>query len=225
MLKMVAHLEEMGEYDKAIKYLDEILQDNHTSYHALFLKFRVNKKRGFIDRVMLAKALNEAKAQDASSDVMAVIEEEMKEISNMKSNEDILEKIRKIERLIDGAKSDGEKAAAIEAKRRLDDKKYEEISDDLIEYRISTEDMWHKKLFMALCRKHNCKPYRYYRQKHTTVMVKISKSYLDNVLWKEYLEYSKQLTSLIHEITGEIISKIYKYEEETVIMGEIGYGE
>ncbi|MEA3514414.1 MAG: hypothetical protein U9R34_02985 [Nanoarchaeota archaeon] len=224
ILNIVADLEDKGEYDEALKYLDELLRHISNSYHALFLKFRISKKNGVIDKNILEKALNEAKIQGASVEVIELIENELNELNRISDdgyNEYILKKIKKIERLIEGANSDGEKNAAINAKKRLEGKRYKKEAEDLIEYRISTEDLWHKKLFVALCRKHNYKPYRYYRQKYTTVMIRISKHYLDNVLWKEYLEYSKQLTSLVEDITNEIISKIHKHEEETVIMGEI----
>ncbi len=88
-------------------------------------------------------------------------------------------------------------------------------------YTISTQDMWHKKLFMAICHKHNLNPYRYYRQKRTTVMVNISKVFLDEVVWPEYLKYARILEELVDEITAEIIAKIHKEEKEVVITGEI----
>jgi len=130
----------------------------------------------------------------------------------------IIEQIKKVEALIERAGTDGERQSAILAKERLLKHKREEE----IEYTIHTEDVWHKKLFNALCRKHNLKPYRYYRQKYTTVMVMISKTYLDETLWPEYLKFSKILQELVDDITLEVISKIHKNEDEIVIQGEIG---
>jgi len=129
----------------------------------------------------------------------------------------IVERMKKVEALIERAGTDGERQSAILAKERL--LKHE--SEEEIEYTIHTHDMWHKKLFNALCHKHNLKPYRYYRQKYTTVMVRISKTYLDETLWPEYLQFSKLLQELVDEITIEVISKIHKNEEEIVIQGEI----
>ena len=94
-----------------------------------------------------------------------------------------------------------------------------------IEYTIRTPDMWHKKLFLALCRKHSLKPYRYSMQKYTTVMVRVSKDFLDNVVWVEYIEHSKILESLVDEVTLNIISKIYQDKEETIIQREIGFNK
>lgn len=86
---------------------------------------------------------------------------------------DILEKIKKIEALISGATTYGEKIAAMSAKQRILDKYPElDLTKQVKEWTIRTQDNWHKKLFIALCGKYELKPYRYYRQKYTTVMVK-----------------------------------------------------
>lgn len=129
----------------------------------------------------------------------------------------IFEKIMKVEALIERAGTEGEKQSAIFAKERLEKLKAREE----IEYSISTQDMWHKKLFMAICHKHNLMPYRYYRQKHTTVMVRISRQFIDEVVWPEYLKYAKILEELVDDVAAEVISKIHKEEVEIVISGEI----
>src|SRR5680860_1439111 len=129
--------------------------------------------------------------------------------------QDILERIKKIEALIRGATTDGERNAAISAKERII-RKYPkiEIKKDAVEYSLYTADMWHKKLLLAICRKYGVKPYRYHRQKYTTVMVTINKKFLEDVIWKEYLEFSEQLEELVEDITDDLISKIHKYEQE-----------
>ena len=129
----------------------------------------------------------------------------------------IFEKIKKIEALIERAGSDGERQSAILAKERLE--KFTEQEE--VEYSIHTQDMWHKKLFLAICHKHNLKPYRQYKQKYTTTMLRISKLFINEVIWPEYLKYAKILEELVDEVTAEIISKIHKDEEEIVISGEI----
>lgn len=136
--------------------------------------------------------------------------------------QDILERIKKVEALIDWAKSVWEKNAAIAARERIL-KKYPEldIKNNIIEYTIKTQDFWHKKLFVAICRKYNIKPYRYYRQKYTTVTIKINEIFLNEVLWKEYLEYSKILEELVWWITDELINKIHEEEEEEVLKGKL----
>ena len=130
---------------------------------------------------------------------------------------DILEKIRKIGALIERAGTEGERQSAILAKERL----LKQRVETAIEYTITTQDMWHKQLFTAICHKHGLKPFRYYRQKYTTVMVNASKPFVDEILWPEYLKYAKVLEELVDEITIQVISKIHKTEDEIVISGEI----
>lgn len=132
--------------------------------------------------------------------------------------EHLLDRIRKIEALISGASTDGEKNAAVTAKERIL-KKYPEleIHRNPVEYRLSTNSEWNKKLLLAICRKYGVKPYRYHRQKYTTVMVNINEDFLTKVLWKEYQEYSELLNGLVEEITNDLISKIHTHEDETVI--------
>jgi len=90
-----------------------------------------------------------------------------------------------------------------------------------VEYTLRSPDRWHKDLIMALCRKYGLRPYRYYRQKYTTVMVRVNKDFLNNVLWKEYLEYSKMLEALVDDVAGGLIDKIHQREEEDIVHGEL----
>lgn len=133
---------------------------------------------------------------------------------------DILEKIRKVEALIERAATEGEWQSAMRAKERLLKTK----EDTEIEYNITMEDMWQKHLFVAICHKYSLKTYRYHRQKHTTTMVRVSKSFIDGVVWPEFLKFREILGKLVDEVTEDIISKIHENEEEIVISGEIEQG-
>lgn len=132
---------------------------------------------------------------------------------------DIADKIRKIEALIAGAKSDGERQAAEFAKQRLQEK----MTAQPIEYTVTLHSLWEKKLFVAICQKHGLRTYRYRRQKHTTTMVSVSTSFMDLVLWPEYNKYVHILHKLIQEISIDLISKIHLVEEEDeiIISGEL----
>lgn len=140
----------------------------------------------------------------------------------MRKNENtmnrLLEKIKKIEALIEGATTEGEKNAAILAKGRLNKKRQEELELEKREYTLYTPDNWHKKLLLAICRKYGVKPYRYKGQKYTTIMVNINEKFLNEVLWEEYLEYGKHLETLVEDITNEVIRKIHEDEEEEMII-------
>lgn len=135
--------------------------------------------------------------------------------------EKLLEKIRKIEALIEGAKKDGERRSAILARERIENRLSKERKQDILEYSLYTPGNWHKKLLLAICGKYGIKPYRYKGQKYTTVMVKIDKVFLNDVLWKEYIEYSELLEKIVDEVTQNVIRKIHAIEDEDIIYGKL----
>ena len=132
---------------------------------------------------------------------------------------DIADKIRKIEALIAGAKSDGERQAAELAKQRFQKK----ITDQPMEYTVRVQSSWKKKLFVAICSKHGLQTYRYARQKYTTTMLRVAKPFMDLILWPEYNKYATILDNLTEEILNDLVSKIHlvKEEDETIIAGEL----
>ncbi|WP_397385130.1 hypothetical protein [Prosthecobacter sp.] len=137
--------------------------------------------------------------------------------------QDLLDKLSKIERLYAGAATLGEKEAAADAilriKRRLGETAKVERP---IEYKFTLADGWSKKLFTALLRRYELRPYRYARQRRTTVMVRVPRSFVDETLWPEFLELSKVLQTYLDEVTERVISgAIHANEgEEEVIAGE-----
>ena len=132
---------------------------------------------------------------------------------------DLVDKIRKIEALIAGAKSDGERRAAEFAKQRLAEK----IAAQPLEYTFPAPNGWKKKLFVAVCKKYGLSTYRYKRQKYTTTMVRVGKSFMDQVLFPDFRRYADTFDQLASEIIGDLITQIHQVqdEEETVIAGEL----
>ena len=65
--------------------------------------------------------------------------------------------------------------------------------------------MWSRKLFLALLRRYGIKPYRFSRQKYTTVMAKVSEKFVNEILWKEYQELNKVLNSYLEDVTNRVI--------------------
>lgn len=134
----------------------------------------------------------------------------------------LLDKLQKIQALIDRASSDGERQAAELAKQRLHDRLHEDKNARPKEYRVSSHSKWEKKLFTAVCKKNGFHPYRYARQKYTTTMVRVSKSVMDDVLWPQYTKYTDLLREMVDTIALDLIDKIYADDtEETIIAGEI----
>ena len=118
------------------------------------------------------------------------------------------EKLRLIEALFAGATTDGERVAAGEARKRIQLRLagIEKI-DAPIEYRFSMPDAWSRKIFRALLRRYDLKPYRYRGQRHATIMVRASKSFVNDTLWPEYQQISDVLRSFIDETTDRVIAE------------------
>jgi hypothetical protein len=136
---------------------------------------------------------------------------------------ELLEKLRKIERLYAGAATLGEKEAAADAMRRIQQRlKKTEKAERPIEYKFTLLDSWSKKLFIALLRRYDLRPYRYARQRRNTVMVRVPKSFVDDTLWPEFLELSEVLQQYLEDITRRVISEGIHADasEEEIISGE-----
>src|ERR1700733_12090095 len=87
------------------------------------------------------------------------------------------EKLRKIEALFAGAGTAGERLAAEAALERVRGRLTElGRQDPSIEMQFSMPDQWSRHLFLALCRRYGMKPYRYYRQRRNTVMVRATQA-------------------------------------------------
>jgi hypothetical protein len=130
----------------------------------------------------------------------------------MTTEQQLRDRLRKIAALFEGATTIGERNAAAAAIERI--KKAVEAAarvDYPVEYHFNLPDDWKRRLFSALCRRYGLEPYRYHRQRYTTVMVKVPKSFVDKTLWPEYLELSRALDEYLNEATERIIrEEVYR---------------
>jgi len=137
----------------------------------------------------------------------------------MHNEADLIQKFKRVERLFTGAQTAGEKHAAANALERIRERleKFKKI-DPAVEYKFSLTDMWSRRLMVSLLRRYGINPYRYYRQRYTTVMAKIPKRFVDEVLWPEFEKFNTILREHIDEITSDIISKvIFKDTSEVTV--------
>ncbi len=122
------------------------------------------------------------------------------------NEDDLIRKLASIEALFAGAKTPGERVAANLAKDRILARLKElEQQDPPIEYRFTLSNMWAKRLFVALLRRYGIRPYRYKRQRHTTVMARVSVSFVDDTLWPEFVELDKALHAHLDAVTNRVI--------------------
>ncbi len=134
----------------------------------------------------------------------------------MTSEQQLREKLRKISALFEGATTTGERRAAraaIERVRQALDAMQK--TEQPMEFQFTLPDRWQRRLFAALCRRYGLEPYRYKRQRYTTVMVRVPKSFAERTLWPEYLEIKRALDEYLNEATERIIrEEVYGDAEE-----------
>lgn len=130
----------------------------------------------------------------------------------MTTEQELRERLRKIAALFEGATTDGERNAAAAAIERV--KKAlagMQQTERQVETQFTLPDRWQRRLFAALCRRYGLDPYRYKRQRYTTVMVRAPRSFIDRTLWPEYLELKSALDEYLNEATERIIrEEVYR---------------
>jgi hypothetical protein len=125
---------------------------------------------------------------------------------SMTLEQELRQKLRRIEALYAGATTEGERLAAAAAMERIRARLQQtERVEAAIEMKFTLADEWSRRLFVALCRRYGLKPYRYRRQRHTTVMVRAPESFLMGTLWPEYKEISEALQAYLQQATDRII--------------------
>lgn len=120
--------------------------------------------------------------------------------------EQLREKLEKVEALYFGAGTTGERDAAEAALQRLR-AKLAEISrqDPPVEMQFSMPDAWAVRLFVALCRRYDIRPYRYPRQRRTTIMVRAPRAFFQAVVWRQFSEMHTQLWAHFEVTTERLI--------------------
>ena len=125
---------------------------------------------------------------------------------NSTAEDQLRDKLRKIEALFAGAATAGEKAAAGAAAQRIRDRLGKAASTEkAIEIKLSISDIWSRQLFVALCRRYGLRPYRQRRMHRQTILIKAPKSFVEDVLWPEFEELSAALVAYLSEITEKLI--------------------
>ena len=116
--------------------------------------------------------------------------------------------MRRIEALHARAGSDGEKVAAQRARQRIQARLQQLASEEPpTEFRFSLSDQWSRHLFVALLRRYGIAPYRYRGQRRTTVMARLSRSFVNDTLWPEFLELQQTLSAYFDALTDRVIEQ------------------
>jgi hypothetical protein len=124
----------------------------------------------------------------------------------MTTEAELREKLRKVYALFEGATTAGEREAAAAAISRVRQAlAAAQPRERPVEFKFSLPDLWQRRLFTALCRRHGLDPYRYKGQRYTTVMVRAPASLVEGVLWPEFREIKLLLDEFLNEATERFI--------------------
>ena len=136
---------------------------------------------------------------------------------------ELIQRLRRVENLFAGAATSGEREAAANASDRIGRRLKElEHSDPAEEYKFCLTDRWSRRLFLALLRRYGIRPYRFSGQRHTTVMAKVSESFVQETLWPEFQELDKILHSYLEETTERVIREgLNSDSSEAEVRGEL----
>lgn len=141
----------------------------------------------------------------------------------MSGEAELRDKLRKIEALFAGAKTDGERLAAGAAAERIRARLAEiGTTEPAIEMRFALHDPWSRKLFVALCRRYGIRPYRLPRMKRQSVVVKAPRSFIESVLWPEFQELNQALANYLLEVTDRLIREEVHADTGEAIEGSGG---
>ena len=134
----------------------------------------------------------------------------------------LIEKLRLIEALFAGATTDGERVAADRARERILERLRAVAREDPpVEYRFTLGDMWSRRVFLALLRRYDLRPYRYPRQRRTTVMVRVSERFVNETLWPQYERLSETLQQYLSAVTDRVVAQVLSEDvSEAVVLEE-----
>jgi len=122
------------------------------------------------------------------------------------SESELREKLRKIEALFAGAKTDGERLAAGAAAERIKARLGEMgAREAAIEMRFALHDPWSRKLFVALARRYGLRPYRLPRMKRQSVVLRAPQTFIETVFWPEFQELNSALSHYLDQVTDRLI--------------------
>jgi tRNA nucleotidyltransferase (CCA-adding enzyme) len=134
----------------------------------------------------------------------------------------LLEKLKRIEALYAGATTPGERDAAANARARVQARlEAEQKKFPPKEFTFTLQNPWSRSLFVALARRYNLKPFRYRRQRYTTVVVKADVLFVEKVLWPQFKALDDTLFTYLTEVTNRVIKDaVHADSAEVAVLDE-----
>ena len=121
----------------------------------------------------------------------------------MQIEDQLRERLKKVEALYFGATTAGERDAAEAAAERLRAKLEEACRrDPAVEMNSGPMGA---DMFIAVCRRHCNRPFRYPRQRSTTIMVRAPRRFFDTVVWRQFSDLHTDLWLYFEQTTERLI--------------------
>lgn len=129
------------------------------------------------------------------------------------TDDELRAKLKKLEALFRHAGTHGERNAAGAAIGRLKERLGNQTHPE-VELKFSFPDGWAVRLFLAVCRKHGLRPYRYPRQRRTTIMVRAREREFDSIVWPEFSSLLTELTIYFEEIVDHLVTDAMRVDTD-----------
>jgi hypothetical protein len=125
----------------------------------------------------------------------------------MSDEEGLKAKLRAIEALFAGATTDGERDAADRARQRIAARLAALQAQTQVEWQFFLTP-WSRQLFLALARRYGLKPYRYRRQRRTTLVVRAAEQFLKETFIPEYEKMCDVLYEHLDAVTARVVAEV-----------------
>jgi hypothetical protein len=125
----------------------------------------------------------------------------------MDDEQRLRQKLRSIEALFAGATTDGERDAAERARERIATRLRELRDDAQVEWQFSLTP-WSRQLLLGLSKRYGLNPYRYRRQRRTTLVVRASERFLREIFLPEYDRMVETLYQHLDAVTERVVADV-----------------
>lgn len=122
--------------------------------------------------------------------------------------DEFCEKLREVQ----GAAASPDPASSLKA--RVSEEIYEDEPE--VVFRFAIHERWERRLFCALCRRYNLRPYRYEGQDPETIMLRASRQLVDGALWPEHLGNTELFAQFVHDLATRVIEDVLEQRDHGV---------
>lgn len=133
----------------------------------------------------------------------------------MNNLEKLIERLKKVEALVEQGATDGERDAAENARDSILERlALYRREDQTVEHKFCFNNHFSRRLFMAICTRYDIDTYRYKGQHYTTLQIRAPERFVDNTLWPLYEEYRSVLYEHLNAVTNHVVAQVFDDVEE-----------